>query len=38
MAGLYQDFSQRGIIKGFPDRTFRPDALVTRAEFAATIR
>ncbi|WP_293127957.1 S-layer homology domain-containing protein [Microcoleus sp. bin38.metabat.b11b12b14.051] len=30
--------SKRGIIKGFPDGTFRPDALVTRAEFAAMIR
>jgi hypothetical protein len=33
-----QDLSERGIIKGFPDRTFRPDAPVTRAEFAAMIR
>lgn len=28
----------RGIIKGFPDGSFRPDAPVTRAEFAAMIR
>lgn len=27
----------RGIIQGFPDGTFRPDAPVTRAEFAAMI-
>ncbi len=28
----------RGIIRGFPDGTFRPDDLVTRAQFAAMIR
>ncbi|MEG4108849.1 S-layer homology domain-containing protein [Microcoleus sp. S13_C5] len=33
-----QDLSERGIIKGFPDGSFRPDAPVTRAEFAAMIR
>lgn len=33
-----QELSNRGIIKGFPDGTFRPDAPVTRAEFAAMIR
>jgi hypothetical protein len=33
-----QDLSERGIIKGFPDGRFRPDAPVTRAEFAAMIR
>jgi S-layer homology domain len=32
------ELSNRGIIKGFPDGSFRPDALVTRAEFAAMIR
>ncbi|MCU0546830.1 MAG: S-layer homology domain-containing protein [Oscillatoriaceae cyanobacterium Prado104] len=32
------ELSDRGIIKGFPDGTFRPDAPVTRAEFAAMIR
>jgi S-layer homology domain len=32
------ELSDRGIIKGFPDGSFRPDALVTRAEFAAMIR
>lgn len=28
----------RGVIKGFPDGTFRPDEPVTRAQFAAMIR
>ncbi len=32
------ELSNRGIIKGFPDGSFRPDAPVTRAEFAAMIR
>lgn len=32
------ELSDRGIIKGFPDGSFRPDAPVTRAEFAAMIR
>ncbi|MBV1757714.1 MAG: S-layer homology domain-containing protein [Dethiosulfatibacter sp.] len=27
----------RGIIVGYPDRTFRPDSIVTRGEFAAMI-
>lgn len=27
-----------GVIKGFPDGTFRPDAPVTRAQFAAMIQ
>ncbi|HEY9604415.1 MAG TPA: S-layer homology domain-containing protein [Allocoleopsis sp.] len=30
--------AERGIIKGFPDGTFRPDEPVTRAQFAAMIR
>ncbi len=30
--------SQRGIIEGFPDGTFRPDELVTRAQFAAMLQ
>jgi len=30
--------ADRGIIKGFPDGTFRPDEPVTRAQFAAMIR
>lgn len=29
--------SERNFLKGYPDGTFRPDAPVTRAEFAATI-
>jgi uncharacterized lipoprotein YddW (UPF0748 family) len=28
---------QRGIISGFPDRTFRPDANLTRAQFATIV-
>jgi hypothetical protein len=28
----------RGVIRGFPDGTFRPDEPVTRAQFAAMIR
>lgn len=28
----------RGVIRGFPDGTFRPDEAVTRAQFAAMIR
>jgi hypothetical protein len=30
--------AERGVIKGFPDGTFRPDEPVTRAQFAAMIR
>ncbi len=29
-----QDMIERGILKGFEDNTFRPNSLVTRAEFA----
>ncbi|RXZ80267.1 hypothetical protein EBB07_19070 [Paenibacillaceae bacterium] len=29
--------ASQGIISGYPDRTFRPQALVTRAEFAAML-
>ncbi|MDY7014583.1 MAG: family 10 glycosylhydrolase [Cyanobacteriota bacterium] len=32
-----QQLSQRDIIRGYPDRTFRPDRPVTRAEFAAIV-
>jgi hypothetical protein len=32
------ELSQRGIIAGFPDGTFRPDAPVTRSQFAAMLR
>src|SRR4028119_1876507 len=30
--------AQRDIIAGFPDGTFKPDAPVTRAQFAAMLR
>lgn len=33
-----QALAARGIIQGFPDGTFRPNAPVTRAQFAAMIR
>lgn len=33
-----QALASRGVISGFPDGTFRPDAPVTRAQFAAMIR
>jgi|GEM_PF-893566 len=32
------NMSQLGIVEGFPNGTFRPDADVTRAEFASSIR
>jgi hypothetical protein len=32
------ELAQRDIIAGFPDGTFRPDAPVTRAQFAAMLR
>jgi hypothetical protein len=32
------ELSQRDIIAGFPDGTFKPDAPVTRAEFSAMLR
>lgn len=32
------ELSQRNIIAGFPDGTFKPDASVTRAQFAAMLR
>jgi hypothetical protein len=32
------DLSNRGVIQGFPDGTFRPDDPVTRAQFAAMVR
>lgn len=32
-----QALATQNIISGFPDRTFRPDASVTRAEFAAIV-
>ena len=33
-----QKLSERGVIAGFPDGTFRPEEPVTRAQFAAMIR
>jgi len=33
-----EGLASRGIIQGFPDGTFRPNAPVTRAQFAAMIR
>jgi uncharacterized lipoprotein YddW (UPF0748 family) len=30
--------AQRGVVRGFPDRTYRPDQAVTRAEFAALLQ
>lgn len=36
--GFIEALAQRNIISGFPDGSFRPDAPVTRAEFAAMIR
>jgi len=34
---IIKDFAARGFIKGYPDRTFRPDATITRAEFIALL-
>jgi hypothetical protein len=36
--GFIQELSNRGVIKGFPDGSFRPNEPVTRAQFAAMIR
>jgi uncharacterized lipoprotein YddW (UPF0748 family) len=32
-----QELSDRGVIRGYPDGTFRPNQAVTRAEFAAMV-
>ncbi len=32
------ELANRGVIRGFPDGSFRPDAPVTRAQFAAMLR
>ncbi len=37
-APFIQELAQRGVIAGFPDGSFRPDAPVTRSQFAAMIR
>ena len=36
--GFISELASRDIIAGFPDGTFRPDAPVTRAQFAAMMR
>ncbi|WP_017318576.1 S-layer homology domain-containing protein [Mastigocladopsis repens] len=36
-AEFIQELSQRGVIAGFPDGSFRPEEPVTRAQFAAMI-
>jgi hypothetical protein len=33
-----KDLSRRGIVRGFPDRTFQPNQPVNRAEFAAMLQ
>jgi S-layer homology domain len=35
--GFIQELSNRGVIKGFTDGTFRPNDIVTRAQFASMI-
>ncbi|BAQ62706.1 FOG: PKD repeat [Geminocystis sp. NIES-3708] len=37
-ANFINPLVQRGVIAGFPDGTFRPDAPVTRAQFAAMVQ
>lgn len=37
-APFIKELAQRGVIAGFPDGSFRPDAPVTRSQFAAMIR
>ncbi|MBD2579079.1 S-layer homology domain-containing protein [Oscillatoria sp. FACHB-1406] len=37
-ADFIQQLVQRGVIAGFPDGTFRPDAPVTRAQYSAMLR
>ncbi|MDF5706612.1 MAG: S-layer homology domain-containing protein [Nostoc sp. S4] len=36
-ADFIQQLSQRGVIAGFPDGSFRPEEAVTRAQFAAMV-
>ncbi len=36
-AQFIQQLSQRGVIAGFPDGSFRPEEAVTRAQFAAMV-
>ncbi|MBW4521618.1 MAG: S-layer homology domain-containing protein [Scytolyngbya sp. HA4215-MV1] len=37
-SGFIQELATRGVIKGFPDGSFRPNDPVTRAQFAAMVR
>ena len=37
-APFIQELAQRGVIAGFPDGSFRPDAPVTRSQYAAMVR
>ncbi len=37
-APFIKELAQRGVIAGFPDGSFRPDAPVTRSQYAAMIR
>ena len=37
-APFIQELARRGVIAGFPDGSFRPDAPVTRSQYAAMIR
>jgi len=37
-AEFIEELSDRGVIRGFPDGTFRPNEAVTRAQFAAMVR
>ncbi len=37
-ADFIQELNQRNVIRGFPDGSFRPNDLVTRAQFAAMVR
>lgn len=36
--GFIQGLAERGIVRGFPDQTFRPNQPMSRAEFAAILR
>ncbi len=37
-ASFIKELAQRGVIAGFPDGSFRPDAPVTRSQYAAMVR
>ncbi|MBD2464350.1 S-layer homology domain-containing protein [Oscillatoria sp. FACHB-1407] len=36
--GFIEELTRRGIVNGFPDGSFRPDAPVTRSQFAAMVQ